>query len=459
MLLVALIHATPAAAWDWSEVTVDSNGDSPGQYCTLRIDGTGRLHLGYFRYDGISSGNQNLLYATNPSPLGAGAWSKVTVDGSPYTGYYASMALEHDGTPHLSYYDAYNRNLKHAWFDSTFGQWRREVVDRSGSVGQFTSIGITFGGTIYIAYFDATRPGLKVASKAPEGIWNFTYPDVDGAVGLYTSLTVDPRVEIAYYDLDRRDLKFAWLSGTTWQTTRVDSIGDVGRNTAIATYDTETYIAYQDVTHLDLKFASQEYAGGPWTVITLDQAGNLGEGCSITCDSRGWPHILYYDRDQGDLRYAARFNGTWIYNDALTNGNVGRFSSIVFDNQRLPNAAVYNESNGSMDYSYAVGSQTGVGDIPGPAPVVLALSATPNPMRTTGILRVRTGASGPLRLRLYDLQGRVVRTLYDGPVETGLATFTWDGRDDAGRAVGSGIYFATAVTSGRRSTVRLVVLR
>jgi len=438
---------------------VDAGGDSPGQYCTLRVGGTGRLHLGYFRYDGISSGNQNLMYATNPSPLGAGAWSKVTVDGNAYTGYYATLALEADGTPHLAYYDAYNRNLKHAWFDSTYGQWRREVVDQSGSVGQFSSIGITHGGTIYIAYFDATRPGLKVASKAPGGIWSFTYPDVDGAVGLYASLTVNPRVQIAYYDLDRRDLKFAWLSGTTWRTARVDSIGDVGRYTAITTYDTATYIAYQDVTHTSLKFASQEVVGGPWTVVTVDQAGDLGEGCSIACDDHGWPHILYYDRDQGDLRYAARFKGTWIYNHALTSGNIGRFTSLTFDEQGYPNAAVYNESNGSMDYSYAVGEQTGVGDPPAPVPVALVLSAVPNPMRGAGTLQVESTASGPLRLRIYDLQGRVVRTLHDGPAGSGLRSFGWDGRDDAGRAVGSGIYFATAVTSARRSTVRLVVLR
>ncbi len=457
--LLSLVTAAPAVAWDWNEVTVDSNGNSPGQFCTLRIDPFGRLHLGYFRYDGISDGNQNLKYATNPSPLGAGAWSTVTVDGSPSTGFYASMALALDGTPHFSYYDSYNRNLKHAWFDSTFGQWRREVVDQSGSVGQYTSIGVTGGGTILISYFDATRPGLKVATKPPGGIWSFTYPDVDGTVGLYTALVVKPRVEVAYYDLDRRDLKYAWLDGSTWRTARIDSIGDVGRNVAIASFEEATYIAYQDVTHLDLKVASRETPGGPWTVLTVDGAGDLGEGCSIACGQGGWPHVLYYDRAQGDLRYAARFNGTWIYNTPLTAGNVGRFSSIAFDPQGLPNLGVYNETDGSMDYAYGVGEQTGVGDLPAPGPTAVVLSASPNPMRGPGTLQVQAGASGPLRLRIYDLQGRIVRTLHDGPVEAGLRVFTWDGRDDAGRVLGSGIYFATAVTSARRSTVRLVVLR
>jgi hypothetical protein len=326
-------------------------------------------------------------------------------------------------------------------------------------VGQYTSIGITGGGTILISYFDATRPGLKVATKPTGGIWSFTYPDLDGVVGLYTSIVVKPRVEVAYYDLNRRDLKYAWLQGTTWHTARIDSIGDVGRNTAIASFEGATYIAYQDVTHLDLKVASRETPGGPWTVLTVDSAGDLGEGCSIACDWRGWPHVLYYDRAQGNLRYAARFKGTWIYNTPLTNGNVGRYSSIAFDPQGLPNVGVYNETNGSMDYGYGVGEQTGVGDLPGPGPTALVLSASPNPMRGPGTLQVQVGASGSLRLRIYDLQGRIVRTLHDGPVEAGLRAFTWDGRDDAGRTLGSGIYFASAVTSARRSTVRLVVLR
>jgi hypothetical protein len=47
-----------------------------------------------------------------------------------------------------------------------------------------------------------------------------------------------------------------------------------------------------------------------------------------------------------------------------------------------------------------------------------------------------------VRLRIYDVNGRLVRTLVDGSREPGGHTAIWDGRDDLGRSIASGNYFA-----------------
>ena len=44
-------------------------------------------------------------------------------------------------------------------------------------------------------------------------------------------------------------------------------------------------------------------------------------------------------------------------------------------------------------------------------------------------------------LRIYDLSGRLVRTLVDGEQGAGLHTVVWDGRDSSGKKVAGGVYF------------------
>jgi subtilisin family serine protease len=89
----------------------------------------------------------------------------------------------------------------------------------------------------------------------------------------------------------------------------------------------------------------------------------------------------------------------------------------------------------------------------------LALMAYPTP--TTGSLRFRFVA--PVRervhLALYDLLGRRVRTLIDGVVEAGVQTPSWDGDDERGRSMPSGVYLAKLITPGATRSIRLVLAR
>ena len=78
---------------------------------------------------------------------------------------------------------------------------------------------------------------------------------------------------------------------------------------------------------------------------------------------------------------------------------------------------------------------------PGPAPV-LDWSA-PMERRAT--------------LDLYDLRGRRVRRLVDGP-GTLRGHATWDGLDDRGNRAPAGLYFARLVSGGERATARVVLL-
>jgi hypothetical protein len=105
----------------------------------------------------------------------------------------------------------------------------------------------------------------------------------------------------------------------------------------------------------------------------------------------------------------------------------------------------------------------------GPFPVTISpvlarstgVSVHPNPMRAAGRIELfLSGAPGEAALdasaMLFDLQGRRVKTLWKGPLSRGLTRVAWDGRDDAGRALGPGAYFVRFATPHGVSIQRIV---
>ena len=100
---------------------------------------------------------------------------------------------------------------------------------------------------------------------------------------------------------------------------------------------------------------------------------------------------------------------------------------------------------------------TGVGDGPGGG-FVLA-HAGPNPARTSVALRFATPRDASVRLSIFDPQGRLVRVLESGARPAGRYATTWDLRDQSGRPVGAGLYFAKLEVAGRSLVEKVVTLR
>ena len=88
------------------------------------------------------------------------------------------------------------------------------------------------------------------------------------------------------------------------------------------------------------------------------------------------------------------------------------------------------------------------------------VSILPNPMHSSAELRFDTRRDGPLRVAVYDLVGRCVRTLHaGGPVAAGAMRFGLDAHGDDGRPLGTGVYFIRVEDPlGARSS-RLLLLR
>jgi hypothetical protein len=68
------------------------------------------------------------------------------------------------------------------------------------------------------------------------------------------------------------------------------------------------------------------------------------------------------------------------------------------------------------------------------------LNASPNPFPSFTQLAVDVPPEGATQLAVYDPTGRLVRTLSEGRLAPGRHAVSWDGRDNAGRGVGDGVY-------------------
>jgi len=81
-----------------------------------------------------------------------------------------------------------------------------------------------------------------------------------------------------------------------------------------------------------------------------------------------------------------------------------------------------------------------------PAPVTpaaaLRLASYPNPFNPKTTLTYSLAVDTDVELSVHDVQGRLLRTLVDGVQPAGERAVVWDGRDEGGRALPSGVYFA-----------------
>ena len=108
------------------------------------------------------------------------------------------------------------------------------------------------------------------------------------------------------------------------------------------------------------------------------------------------------------------------------------------------------------EYAYSATFDPGLTDAA--RPIAASLTTFPNPFYLSGgpaTVRYEVDRSGDVGLDLYDVRGRKVRTLVDGVHSQGTFITTWDGTDDEGRRVASGVYFCRMTTgeAGTRSEV------
>ncbi len=100
---------------------------------------------------------------------------------------------------------------------------------------------------------------------------------------------------------------------------------------------------------------------------------------------------------------------------------------------------------------------SGIAEAPQSARGFALHEARPNPAARRTALSFSLPAAAPVELRVYSPTGELVRTLVNGTRPAGSHTVAWDGRDDAGRAVGPGTWFVRLAANDFRATRKLTL--
>ncbi len=161
------------------------------------------------------------------------------------------------------------------------------------------------------------------------------------------------------------------LGGNEWNIYVVDSLGNVGLFTSLALDSRgNPHISYYDSTNEDLKYA--RWNGTGWTIETVDSVFFVGAHTSIALGSDDRPHISYTERvfDVRNLKYAKLTEGWSRWKQETVDSGIFpfQFTSIALDSKGNPHISYrgdeslkYAEWNGSAWVNETVDPELGAG--------------------------------------------------------------------------------------------------
>ena len=197
---------------------------------------------------------------------------------------------------------------------------------------------------------------------------------------------------------------------------------------------------------LDFVTANPVLMGNTVIVVTADHGGT-GTGHSNASDERvytipmmAWGYGVPAGLDLYQMNSISRQDpgsGRPDYDAPVApirNGDIGNLALGLLGLPPIPGSSI----NFAQDLE-VIPATTGVPTFGGP--VVASLDAWPNPFNPRTEIRFELASAATVDLMIYDLSGKLVRTLARGmSLDSGPHSLAWQGRDDSGGNIASGVY-------------------
>jgi len=176
---------------------------------------------------------------------------------------------------------------------------------------------------------------------------------------------------------------------------------------------------------------------------------------------------MAFDESNGYL-YAATYGSGVVF--TKDGGETWEFWGDLPANPYLHSIDVGERDDGSIIYAGSFGTgvfewsekSTSIHSLGGnelPPENSTLMQNYPNPFNSETQIEYSTVKSGHITLRIFNLLGQTVKTLLDKEQCEGYYSVVWNGKDDRGRSLASGIYYYCLKVEERIITKKLVLLR
>jgi len=337
MLLVLAVGpvGVQGQSGDWRIESVDVNVDQRG--VAMAMDDAGTVYVAYNRsWEGLKVARRTaggwtreivaegvFLTAVSMDVAPSGQPGIALMDaGTPRSGlwYYSlgpagcqgesaggrgggsSLAIDSLGRPHIAHEQSWAgsgvSNI-HTWWDGS--DWQYDWLNGGppawdagialDSLDYPRTVFQDWDGLMHIAW-DGSAWESTIIGRSDEG-----------AVSMKVAVDAADRSHVAFVTYPSRDLKYAIQTGTGWQVETIQRRICSGPTTISLDLapDGTPHIAYQDAFERLVKHAVR--TDGQWDIDVVD-AGRSTYMVDMDVDGKGVPHIVYYNRSMGELRYA-----------------------------------------------------------------------------------------------------------------------------------------------------------
>ena len=153
----------------------------------------------------------------------------------------------------------------------------------------------------------------------------------------------------------------------------------------------------------------------------------------IDVSNKSQPQQVTSTRLDTTLEWRSNFyvSGEYIYLPDINSLNIYRFRPT----------AVHERSSGHLPSEFSLSQNY------------------PNPFNSETSIRFSLKRAGPVRFAIYNLKGQLVRGLLNSEISEGEHRVIWDGKDQEGRAVPSGVYLCQLTSGEFKHTIKMILMR
>ncbi|TET21700.1 MAG: T9SS type A sorting domain-containing protein, partial [Candidatus Stahlbacteria bacterium] len=184
--------------------------------------------------------------------------------------------------------------------------------------------------------------------------------------------------------------------------------------------------------------------------VAIDDTGNVYVTGYSAGSGTGYDYATVKYNPSGTEQWVARYDGPESYWDIAYAMAIDGAGNVYVTGRSCSSETSWDYT--TVKYSQGPGVAEASPDVPGHRLEVAQL--TPEPVITYTL-----SSSSSISLKIYDVTGKLVRTLVSGSQGAGTHTACWDARNDSNQQVPAGLYFILLETADYRATGKLVVVR